>query len=328
MARKARIFVPYAIYHVYCRVGRGEMVFASDDEAKYWLQTVREAAQLHQLTVLAWCLMSNHYHLVLRSGVDPIWRAMARIQRRISWYHNQLLGVQGRFWQSRYKARLILDEQYFEQIVAYVHLNPVAAGLVDDPADHRWSGHSELIGLADHQLINIHEALMSFGEDLPQRREAYLRLVRQIQEQKWLKQRVRKLPWWQNVADNEQTIEDDHAPDNAVWFDGDRLALHEADPVSLADLRRWFENAHPSSRGRLAARSQTTEDCHSRRLFTLLATLEMGHPNIEVARALQRNPSSVSRWLSEGLALKNEDPAFSQQLEELIKRLRRDILQL
>lgn len=327
MARKPRIFVSHGIYHVYCRVGRGEMVFACDDEANHWLETVRDTARLHQLTVLAWCLLSNHYHLVLRSGPDPIWRPMARIQRRTSWYHNQLNGVRGRLWQSRYKARLIRVEEYFDNVVAYVHLNPVAAGLVDDPAHYRWSGHRELIGHGDCDVIDVQEALVSYGDDISSGRKTYLRRIRQIQEERWFREGVRNLPWWQTVADDEQTIEENDAPEDAVWFNGDRLALQEANPVPLTDLHRWFEDAVRSSKGRLAAKTQTAQDCRARRLFTVLAVVEMGHSNTEVARTLRRSPSSVSRWLSEGLAQRIDDQTFRQQLDQLVKHLGEEILQ-
>jgi REP element-mobilizing transposase RayT len=327
MARNSRVFVPYGIYHVYSRVGRGEAVFSHIDEAEYWLETVGDSAKLHQLGVLAWCLMSNHYHLVLRSGPDPIWRPMARIQRRTSWNHNLLHGVRGRLWQSRYKARLIHDESYFNQVVAYVHLNPVAAGLVNDPADYRWSGHLELIGRGQRDLIDVRESLAWFGEDLASGREMYLRRIREIQEEKWLREGVRDLPWWRTVADDEQTIEEDRAPDVAVRFNGDRLVLREADPIPLSDLRRWFESAVPAARGRLSARTQTAEDCRVRRLFVLLAIVEIGHLSTEVARALHRSPSSVSRWLTTGLAQKLGDPGFGRQLERLIQRLGTEMLQ-
>jgi len=278
MARKLRLFLPHAVYHVYSRVGRGEMVFASTDEAAHWVTTVREAARLHEIKILAWCLMSNHYHLLLRSGVEPIWRPVAKIQLRSSQFHNQRPGLRGRMWQSRYKARIVTDATYFDQVVAYVHLNPVAAGLVNNPADYRWSGHRELTGQAEPELIDVRESLLAFGSDLSSCREAYLRRARQIQDEKWFRQGVRKLPWWQPVANDEQTIEETHAPEAAVRFDGARLSLQEADRMELASLLKWFEDAHPSARGRLAARTQSRQDSHFRRLFALLAVAELGHP--------------------------------------------------
>jgi hypothetical protein len=230
-------------------------------------------------------------------------------------------------WQSRYKAKIVTDDIYFDQVVAYVHLNPVAAGLVDDPAGYRWSGHRELIGEVEPDLIDVRESLLAFDSDLSSCREAYLRRVRQIQDEKWFQQGVRQLPWWQPVADDEQTVEETHAPEAAVRFDGARLALQEADRMELPVLKKWFEDALPSARDRLAAKTQSQPDCHFRRLFAVLAIAELGYPSCGVAKALHRSPSSVSRWLGEGLARRSDDPAFQREMDQLVRRLRVEISQ-
>ena len=328
MARKPRIFVPYAIYHVYCRVGRGESVFTNYDSAHYWLDTVREAVPIHKIKALAWCLMSNHYHLVVKSGPAPLWRAMARIQRRVSWHHNRKNGVKGRLWQSRYRAKLVLDERYYRQAVAYVHLNPVAAAIVEDPADYRWSGHCELIGTAANSLIDLSEALMSYGDDLASQRREYLSEIRLIQEARWYSEGIRSLPWWKDVADDEQTVEAPDAPAEAVWFDDTPVSLEEERILPLETLAHWFEDAIPDAEWRLQSRSQRPRDARLRRLFAVLAVLEMGYRNTEVSAVLRRSPSSVSRWLSEGLTLRSEDAQFKKDLTHVVREIRRRFSEL
>ena len=328
MARKPRIFVPYSPYHVYCRIGRGEEVFANHNAAHHWLETVREVVRVHEIKVLAWCLMSNHYHLVLRSGPAPLWRAMARIQRRTSWYHNRQHGIKGRLWQSRYRAKLILDNAYYNQALAYVHLNPVAAGLVRDPADYRWSGHCELIGRGTNSLIDVSEALVSFGDDLASRQRAYLRQIRFVQEARWLADGVRNLPWWKNVADDEQTVEIPDAPAEAVWFDETPLHLEEPEGLPLETFAEWFEDTVLDGASRLRSRCQRPRDAQLRRLFSVLAVMEMGYRNSDVSALLQRSPSSVSRWLSEGMALRSEDAEFKTQLVELVEEIGRRFSEL
>ena len=83
MPRKLRLFVPTGIYHVYNRVHHGRHVFDDALEAESWVATAQRLAPLHELTVFAWCLMSNHYHLVVRTGSSRLWRGMARIQAKI-----------------------------------------------------------------------------------------------------------------------------------------------------------------------------------------------------------------------------------------------------
>lgn len=133
MARSPRLFIPGAIYHVYCRTARGEMVFSNREQAAEFVEIVADVKRLHGFEVFAWCLMGNHYHLVIRTHQMPLWRSMARIQCRVARAHNRRRRLLGRLWQSRYKARVVRGEDYYRQLLAYVHLNPVSAGMVKTP---------------------------------------------------------------------------------------------------------------------------------------------------------------------------------------------------
>jgi len=204
MPRKLRLFIPYATYHVYCRVARGEFVFANRSDTDLFLETLCDVRDRDGLSILAWCLMTNHYHLVLKTGSVPLWRTMARLQRTVAKEHNRRRRYLGRLWQSRYRARLIDSNEYFGQVVAYVHLNPVVAGLVSDPASYALSGHREAIGRSRTGILDSQALLELFGEDHPaQMRTAYLYWMRSVAEAKWLEQGLRELPWWIDAADAE-----------------------------------------------------------------------------------------------------------------------------
>lgn len=223
MARSPRLFIPGAVYHVYCRTARGEMVFSDHTEATEFVGTMADVKRFHGFHVLAWCLIGNHYHLVIRTRDTPLWRSMARIQCRIARGHNRRRRVLGRLWQSRYKARVVRDESYYRKLLAYVHLNPVAAGLAEDPAAYRWSGHAALLGKRPARLIDLREALVGFGETSTVAREAYLEQVRVMAEARWHEKGVRSLPWWEGVSNDDQLIELEVAG-SAVDFRGDTRA--------------------------------------------------------------------------------------------------------
>ena len=135
MPRHPRLFIPEATYHVYCRVTRGEFVFDDPFEAAEFVSAVREVRDLHGWRVFAWTLMANHYHLVIKTGAIPLWRSMLRLQSEVARAFNKRHRYLGRLWQSRYRARVIDSQDYFRQAVSYVHLNPVEAKIVADPAD-------------------------------------------------------------------------------------------------------------------------------------------------------------------------------------------------
>lgn len=158
MPRHPHLFIPGATYHVYYRVARGEFVFNDDHEAIEFVETVREVRDLDGWSVLAWCLMGNHYHLVVKTRNVDLWRSMARLQGRFSRAHNRRHRYLGRLWQSRYRARVVDTNEYYRQVIAYVHLNPVSAGIANDPGDYVHSGHREIIGACNPHLIDLRSA--------------------------------------------------------------------------------------------------------------------------------------------------------------------------
>lgn len=165
MPRRIRLFVSGGVYHVYCRTHRGEMRFNREVDANSFIESVAEISSNHGLAVLGWTLMGTHYHIVVRTGDVKLWRSMATIQSRVTREFNRRHRYLGAGWQSRYRARLIQDDQDLRNLLAYVHLNPVVAGLVNDPADYKLSGHRALIGRAPPVLVDVSVALNSFWED-------------------------------------------------------------------------------------------------------------------------------------------------------------------
>jgi hypothetical protein len=143
---------------------------------------------------------------------------------------------------------VVRDEDYYRQLLAYVHLNPVAAGLVEDPAGYRWSGHSALLGKRPARLVDLREALVGFGETAMSAREAYLEQVRVVAEARWLEAGVRKLPWWEEVSNDDQLIEAEVAG-NAVDFRGENVALPSDRKIGLDDTAIAVCRGQHSGRG-------------------------------------------------------------------------------
>lgn len=296
MARSPRIFFPGAIYHVYCRTARGEMVFSDPLEAHGFVDTVANVKRLHGFLVLGWCLMSNHYHLVIQTRENPLWRSMARIQCRVARAFNHRHHLLGRLWQSRYKARLVRDDIYFRQLLAYVHLNPVAAGLTDDPAGYDWSGHAALIGRCTPRLVDVQAALRGFGEFPGDPRAAYLEQVRNVAEMRWLNDDVRHLPWWQDVPNDERFI-GDHDPVAGFDHEGKPVSQEPLPGVDLVGACRLVCDAAGVTIDELCGRSRHVDVADARRTFAILAVEHLGHSVADVAKLVAKHPGSVSRWL-------------------------------
>jgi REP element-mobilizing transposase RayT len=196
MPRPGRIFAEGAIYHVCNRLARGEQVFAAEDEAARFVELLREVVRRDEVTVFAWCLMSNHYHVALRTGVVPLDRPMRSLQQRVTRGVNARRRVFGPLWQGRYRAKLVDDQRYLDALLVYIHLNPVTAGLVDDPAEHPWSGHRELVGMERDPVVDVDEVLRVFGTTRRGARSAYVRRLKVAVEEEWIGEAPGRLPWW------------------------------------------------------------------------------------------------------------------------------------
>jgi len=316
MPRKARLFLPRATYHVYCRVARGEFVFDDVNEAAEFVDTARRIRDLDGWKILAWCLMGNHYHLVVTTDTVPLWRSMARLQGRVSRGFNKRRRYLGRLWQSRYKARLIDSQEYFFQVVSYVHLNPVAAGVVDDPADYVQSGHREILGLCSPRLVDLPAVLFGYGSEAAAKaRKEYLRWVRAVAEARWFAQGLQQLPWWAGANDADEVVPLDRRPD-AMTIDG--LSLAENRPtLELADFVGRFEFYSGHALSALSSPHRTPALIQGRVELTLLAVVRYGFQSRIVAGLLHKNRSSLTRWLNTGLRLQHHDPEFRNRIDSL-----------
>ena len=150
MARLARLVVPDVAQHVTQRGNRRQPVFFSDDDYLAYRELVSEACGERGVSCLAWCLMPNHVHLILRPPeADALRAALGEAHRRYSRRINFAHGWTGYLWQGRF-ASYPMDEAHLMTAVRYVELNPVKANMVRSAEDWRWSSaRAHVTGKAD-----------------------------------------------------------------------------------------------------------------------------------------------------------------------------------
>ena len=267
--------------------------------------------------ILAWCLMGNHYHLVLKTGDVDLWRSMARLQATVARNFNRQHWYLGRLWQSRYRARFITTDEYFRQVVAYVHLNPVSAKMVDDPALFSYSGHREILGLCQPHVVNRRDVLEAFSVDDEARAvDEYLSWVRAVAAAQWAKaSRIRELPWWESAADDDEIVDACESTD-ARTFDGQTLA-EERRELSFEEFADRFFTASGHDLDELRSRLRATSILEARIELATLALARYGLRTRDVADLLGKNPSTVTRWLNAGLQLERGNGRFRCRLDSL-----------
>jgi REP element-mobilizing transposase RayT len=320
MPRKPRLFLPRATYHVYSRVARGEFVFEDDFGAIEFVEILRKVKGLAGWTVFAWCLMGKHYHLVLKTRIVDLWRSMARLLGTVARNYNGRHCYLGRLWRSRYRARVIDSDDYFRQVVCSVHLNPVAAGIVDDPADFRYSGHRELMAFCRPLVIDRHATLDAFcGSDQEDLTEACVEWIRSVGEAKWATTDIRELPWWNRPKDLDEIADAQRHP-SATAFDGKSLTENRVE-IDLEEFALRFERAGGLKVGELATRSRSTTQIRGRIEFATLAISRYGYRVSDVADLIHRHRSSITLWFNKGLLTENTEPEFARRVARLDEQI-------
>jgi REP element-mobilizing transposase RayT len=313
------VFVEGGIYHVYNRVTRGERVFAEDQEAKLLLDAMRDARDRDGLIVLAWCILGNHYHMAVRCGSVPLWRTMASIHTRISKGYNARYRFYGPFWQGRYRAKLVETPEYLRQLILYIHLNPVTAGIVERPADFIWSGHRELVRKVRKPFVDPDHLLLAYDETRKSARKNYLASIRAGSEQPWLDRLPGELPWWR-LGRPLRDEEDDELRMDPSTPHLDELGRSTARERPLLEVKTFIQlalDALGHTAEEVSGRGKRREVVRAREILMTLGIERYGLRVTEMAAVLGVRYNSACLWSRRGAIRRQEDRAFAEKLDEV-----------
>lgn len=179
MARKHRLHYPGAYYHVILRGNRQQDIFFTEKDRYRFYHLLQEGVERYGHSIHAFCLMTNHVHLLCQVEKVPLSRIVQNLAFRYARWINWCQTRNGHLFQGRYKAILIDADEYLLQLVAYIHLNPVRAQLVTDPWRYPWSSHRAYMGEEEVPWLMTRPLLNHFGSNIKSAREAFDRMVRQ-----------------------------------------------------------------------------------------------------------------------------------------------------
>lgn len=139
MARPLRIEYPGAFYHVTSRGNERKAVFKSQRDREKFLAYLESATERYGAAIHVYCLMDNHYHLLIETPIGNLSKIMHHINSAYTMYFNTKRKRSGHLLQGRYKAILVDADEYAKELSRYIHLNPVRAGMETDPEAYKWS---------------------------------------------------------------------------------------------------------------------------------------------------------------------------------------------
>jgi putative transposase len=181
MARLPRTLLPGQAHHVVQRGNNRQAVFFAESDYRLYLDSLQQAADRYSCAVHAYVLMTNHVHLLVTPDTESgISKMMQSIGRRYVRYINALYQRSGTLWEGRFKAALIDSEPYLFTCMRYIELNPVRAGVVDEPGGYRWSSYRCNAHGHSCQLLTPHRLYGALGVSDHTRQRAYHDLFKVI----------------------------------------------------------------------------------------------------------------------------------------------------
>jgi len=149
MSRPLRLEYAGALYHVTSRGNAKNNIYLHDDDFRLFLIVLSEVCTRFNWVVHAYCLMNNHYHLLIETPDANLSRGMRHLNGVYTQRFNRSHSLVGHLFQGRYKAILVDKESYLMEVGRYIVLNPVRAGMVEKPEDWPWSSFNAILGTAD-----------------------------------------------------------------------------------------------------------------------------------------------------------------------------------
>jgi putative transposase len=177
MARKSRIHYPGAYYHVILRGNARQDIFSDDSDRSRFYLLLQEGTERFGHRIHAFCLMTNHVHLIVQVADKPLSRIMQNLAFRYTRWVNWRQNRSGHLFQGRYKSVVVDGDDYLLELVRYTHLNPVRAGIAKTPSEYRWSSHAAYCGTEPIPWLTTAPVLAEFSTKVATARNRYATFV-------------------------------------------------------------------------------------------------------------------------------------------------------
>tara|TARA_R110002167_G_scaffold30424_1_gene100422 strand:+ start:18801 stop:19811 length:1011 start_codon:yes stop_codon:yes gene_type:complete len=333
MPRIGRLFIPGGCYHL---IGRGlekRNIFGSSVDKRDFLARIGEHLQRTDYQCLAWALMSNHYHFLVRAGTSSLNTLMAPVLGGFAGAYNRRHGRSGYVFQNRFTSILCDEDNYLLELSRYIHLNPVRAGIVDtlEALDqYRWTGHAGLLGRYRQPWHQTDSILAHFGRARNEAVRSYSLFVLEGIDKPGIVDLsggglIRSYDGWEAVkrARQEHKL---RIGDERILGDSDfvRKALRE-DSIKVElksklaragwDLERLIHktcavlNMHPDD---LLKKSRKSDASKAKAMICYWGTEKLGLKACDIAKRLTISQPAVSKWVAKGRLQKNDNSPFAE----------------
>jgi putative transposase len=330
MPRQPRLDAPGALHHVMGRGIDGIRIFSNKKDREDFLGRMADLCRANALSVYAWALMSNHYHLLVRTGNQLLANSMRKLLTGYVVNYNRRHKRYGHLFQNRYKSIVCEDDPYLLELTRYIHLNPLRAGIVENIRElkgYKWCGHSSIMGTVKRDWQDTDTVLAYFGKRRKRAIEKYEDFVGQGIEAGSRPELVgggliRSLGGWSQVLSlrrvGSKVFSDERILGSSEFV---KDVIADADEKSKETLRLRLKISDLPSLAMEVCQGEGVDEAElrsglrkrvvvkSRRIFCQIAVKKMGYSGADVARFLGINTSAVNR-----LAVSNELPEVEKYI--------------
>ena len=326
MPRTARLDIPGLLHHVIVRGIERRPIFADNYDRQTFCHRFSGLLAETETSCLAWSLLPNHFHLLLRPEKAPLSHFMRRLLTGYAVNFNIRHKRSGHLFQNRYKSLLCEEETYCLELVRYIHLNPLRARLVVDLEQldvYPWCGHAVVLGNRSLEGHKVNETLLHFGEGGKKARQAYREFIADgiALHGRWQKSGRSFRQYFSELL----AQDDDLAKDSRVLGSEDfcvrlqrqgqimRGAAIQRN-IPLAELLRRTSALLGLPAELPLERNRSRPVADARALFCCIAVRKLGHNGAEVGRLLGLSRAGVSAAAKRGEKLLAEFPGWQDDL--------------
>ncbi len=326
MPRQPRLDIPGALHHIMVRGINKTDIFVDDRDRVNFLQRLGENITETNSSVYAWVLMSNHVHILFKSGKKGISTVMRKLLTWYAIYFNRRHNRSGHLFENRYKSILCEEDRYLLALIRYIHLNPIRSGIVKDIEalnNYPWSGHSAVMGKIKCQWMDTEYVLAQFGTKKKTATNAYSRFMEKGLNIKYGTELtggglIRSLGGWSQVLSMRRRDEEEEF-DERILGEGDFVQdiLREAEEKEIRQLKLRLSGKtitdiikeeckkRQVSIKELQGGSRRNKVSQTRALIACRSIEELGLSSAEIARHLGVATSTVTRAIARGEELYN-----------------------
>ncbi|MFC4769463.1 transposase [Effusibacillus consociatus] len=184
MGRKKRIWISQCYYHIVSRGNRRDPLFIDIHDFEAFFHILRQVHEKTPFSLASYCLMTNHYHLQLRSSNQPVSKVMSLINKRYATYYNTRYRLSGHVFEKRFYDKAIETKEGMLEVSRYIHLNPVRANMIKVPEQYAWSSFRFYISSFEKEqpYMDWEVLLDYYSGDLREKQQKYYEFVRQEME--------------------------------------------------------------------------------------------------------------------------------------------------